>query len=215
MSPSPNAAAKRASFKMFVKRQVRTIHWMSGAVCLVGMILFASTGITLNHAGILSAKPKVIDGEVLLPEEMTLQLQETVEDGTSLPLPKDVARHLKSETGFDLVGRSGEWTEYDINISLARPGGDAWVSIDRETGDVLFEKTNRGVIAYLNDLHKGRNTGLAWTLFLDLFAIGVIVFSATGLWLLQMQSARRNSTWPLTAAGFALPVILLLIFVHG
>lgn len=215
MSPSPNAAAKRASFKMFVKRQVRTIHWMSGAVCLVGMILFASTGITLNHAGILSAKPKVIDGEVLLPEEMTLQLQETVEDGTSLPLPKDVARHLKSETGFDLVGRSGEWTEYDINISLARPGGDAWVSIDRETGDVLFEKTNRGLIAYLNDLHKGRNTGLAWTLFLDLFAIGVIVFSATGLWLLQMQSARRNSTWPLTAAGFALPVILLLIFVHA
>lgn len=215
MSPSPNAAAKRASFKMFVKRQVRTIHWMSGAVCLVGMILFASTGITLNHAGILSAKPKVIDGEVLLPEEMALQLQEAVEDGTSLPLPKDIARHLKSETGFDLVGRSGEWTEYDINISLARPGGDAWVSIDRETGDVLFERTNRGVIAYLNDLHKGRNTGLAWTLFLDLFAIGVIVFSATGLWLLQMQSARRNSTWPLTAAGFALPVILLLIFVHG
>ena len=64
MSLSQTASAKRASFKMFVKRQVRTIHWMSGAVCLVGMILFASTGITLNHAGILSAKPKVVEGEI-------------------------------------------------------------------------------------------------------------------------------------------------------
>ncbi|MBU2328652.1 MAG: PepSY-associated TM helix domain-containing protein, partial [Alphaproteobacteria bacterium] len=35
----------------FWVRQFHTWHWMSSAICLVGMILFAVTGITLNHAG--------------------------------------------------------------------------------------------------------------------------------------------------------------------
>ena len=46
MSLSQTAPAKRASLKMFIKRQVRTVHWMSGALCLVGMMLFAAPGIT-------------------------------------------------------------------------------------------------------------------------------------------------------------------------
>src|SRR5690349_11172766 len=34
-------------------------HWISSAVCLVGMVLFAITGFTLNHAGSIEAKPQV------------------------------------------------------------------------------------------------------------------------------------------------------------
>ena len=47
----------------FIKRQIRTVHWMSGAVCLIGMLLFAATGITLNHAGSLTAKPVTFSHE--------------------------------------------------------------------------------------------------------------------------------------------------------
>jgi len=31
-------------------RQTVRWHWISAAICLVGMILFAITGVTLNHA---------------------------------------------------------------------------------------------------------------------------------------------------------------------
>ena len=33
-------------------------HWISSAVCLVGMLLFAVTGITLNHAAQIDAEPR-------------------------------------------------------------------------------------------------------------------------------------------------------------
>ena len=31
-------------------------HWVSSAICLVGMILFSITGFTLNHAGQIEAR---------------------------------------------------------------------------------------------------------------------------------------------------------------
>ena len=37
--------------RAFWLRQMRQWHWISAAICLIGMLLFAVTGITLNHAG--------------------------------------------------------------------------------------------------------------------------------------------------------------------
>jgi hypothetical protein len=34
-------------------------HWVSAALCLIGMVLFSVTGFTLNHAGSIEAKPEV------------------------------------------------------------------------------------------------------------------------------------------------------------
>ena len=36
--------------RAFWLRQMRQWHWISAAICLIGMLLFAVTGITLNHA---------------------------------------------------------------------------------------------------------------------------------------------------------------------
>jgi hypothetical protein len=33
-------------------------HWINSAVCLIGMLLFAVTGLTLNHAAKIEAKPR-------------------------------------------------------------------------------------------------------------------------------------------------------------
>lgn len=200
--------------KMFIKRQVRTIHWMSGAICLIGMVLFAATGITLNHAADISSKPKITERESVLSEDLLPSLASGPSTGTTPELPRNIAAFLRSETGADVSGRVAEWTSVDVYISMPKPGGDAWLSIDRDTGDILYETTSRGAVSYLNDLHKGRNTGSAWSWFLDIFAVATILFCLSGLWLLQMHSARRASTWPLTIAGLAIPVILLLFFTH-
>src|SRR3546814_1996679 len=71
-------------------------------------------------------------------------------------------------------------TAYDMRIS-------DWSS-DVCSSDL---RTDRGWIAYLNDLHKGRHTGAAWSWFLDLFAVACLVFSLTGLVLLQMHAGQR------------------------
>src|SRR5690606_6670340 len=41
-------------------KQVRQWHWISSAICLVGMLGFAVTGITLNHAGAIESAPVTV-----------------------------------------------------------------------------------------------------------------------------------------------------------
>ena len=72
------------------------------------------------------------------------------------------------------------------NTRGSRPGGDAFLTIDRAEGHVQYERTDRGWISYLNDLHKGRNTGAAWIWFIDIFAAACVVFSISGLCLLYL-----------------------------
>jgi hypothetical protein len=99
-------------------------------------------------------------------------------------------------------------------LALPRPGGDGWVSIERATGEISYELTDRGWISYLNDLHKGRNAGRTWYWFIDVFAFACLIFAITGLFLLQLHSARRPATWPLVGVGLAIPVIIAIFFVH-
>lgn len=185
---------------------------MSSGICLVGMILFAVTGITLNHAGQIEAKASTTSREATLPPALLKDLQMPA-DGRQ-PLPVSVRSWLQSELNIVAPDRGVEWSAREVYVGLPRPGGDAWVSIERATGATTYESTSRGWIAYLNDLHKGRNTGASWSWFIDIFAGAALVFCATGLLLLQLHATRRPATWPIVGLGFVLPVLLLVLFVH-
>ena len=190
---------------------LRQWHWISSALCLVGMLLFAVTGITLNHAAQIEAKPVVVERQAELPEALQTDLQaQTPESG----LPESLRQWIESELNLDLSGRDAEWSDGELYIPLPRPGGDAWLSLDLASGELVYESTDRGWISYLNDLHKGRNTGAAWSWFIDIFAAACVVFSLTGLLLLQRHAAGRPTTWPLVGAGLVIPVLLALLFIH-
>lgn len=194
-------------------RQLRQWHWISGAMSLVSMLLFAITGITLNHSSAIEAKPEVTTQEATLDNAMVAALANEPRTGRT-PIPSALAAAVVAAIGIDVAGREVEWSETDAYIPLPRPGGDAWVSVERETGAVTYEKTDRGWVSYLNDLHKGRHTGPAWSLFIDVFAIACVVFCITGLLLLQMYAKGRSMTWPLVGFGIALPVLLALFLIH-
>ena len=181
--------ASRKKRRSWWLKQLHQWHWISSAICLVGTLLFAVTGITLNHAGLIESRPVVTTREAAAPDAVQAALRAGPKTGKAI-LPREVY------------------------VSLPRPGGDSWLTVDRADGAVLYERTDRGWISFLNDLHKGRNTGVAWTLFIDVFAAACLVFCLTGLWLLQLHSHNRPSTWPLVGFGLAVPVFLLVIFVH-
>ncbi|GAD50221.1 hypothetical protein NT2_08_00080 [Caenibius tardaugens NBRC 16725] len=184
---------------------------MSSAICLVGMLLFAITGITLNHAASIESSAVVTNEERVLPAA----LLPTLEKGAGeAPVPAAVAQWLEGELDISMKGRKPEWNDDDLYVALPRPGGDAWVSVDRASGDVTFEDTDRGWIAYFNDLHKGRDTGTAWSWFLDIFAVACIIFSLTGFLLLQLHAKKRRSTWPIVGAGVIIPMFLLIFLMH-
>ncbi|TPE60179.1 hypothetical protein FJQ54_12285 [Sandaracinobacter neustonicus] len=210
--PPQTAKAKRA----FWLKQLHTWHWISSAVSLVGLLLFTITGITLNHAGQIEGKPVTAEREAQLPDALLPLLAPKPGESTEKedrPLPPQLENWLRTELSVKSRG-TAEWSADEVYLSLPRPGGDGWVSIDRETGEVLTESSSRGAISYLNDLHKGRNTGPAWSWFIDIFAVASLVFALTGLVLLWLHSHRRPSTWPLVGLGLLIPLLLAMFFIH-
>jgi uncharacterized protein len=187
-------------------------HWISSAVCLVAMLGFAITGITLNHAAQVSAEPVVSTKKAQLPAPLLAALKNAPSD--KAPLPDAVAAWLQANVAARVGTSAGDWSDDEVYVALPRPGGDAWLSIDRGTGAVEYEVTDRGWISYFNDLHKGRNTGAAWPWFIDAFAVACVVFAGTGLFLLQLHSRHRPGTWPMVTLGLVIPVVLALLFIH-
>jgi hypothetical protein len=189
-----DVAKRKRKWRSWWLKQLHSWHWISAALSLVGMLLFAITGITLNHAATIGAKPVVVEKSGMLPAPLLHML--TAPHGPDTPLPAPVAKGVIAAVGIDPAGKSVEWSDTDAYVALPRPGGDAWVSIERSTGRITAETTDRGWISYLNDLHKGRNAGAAWAWFIDIFAGACILFTLTGLLLLQLHSRHRPSTWP-------------------
>jgi hypothetical protein len=212
MSDTGKVPAMALSRAAFWKAQLRTWHWISSAICLAGLLLFAVTGFTLNHAASIEAKPVTVTRETTLTSALMAKLS-TAKDG--VPLPNDLAAPLEKESGVGIAGRSVEMRDGELYIDLPGPGVDSYLSIDLATRVASYEHTSRGVLAVLNDLHKGRNAGAAWGWFIDVIAFACIIFSLTGLGLLWVHSRGRAWTWPLTTVGFVIPVILFLIFVHS
>ena len=208
--------AKEQKSRAFWLKHLHQWHWVSAAACLIGMMLFSITGFTLNHANWVGAKATVTSHVAALPETLKQQLQSLAaeKDGDKGPLPAEAVAWLNDELSIQASDREAEWATDEIYVSLPRPGGDAWTTLDLTTGEVTHEVTDRGWVSYFNDLHKGRNTGPAWSLFIDVFAFAALVFASTGLLLLKMHSNHRPSTWPMVGLGLVLPLLIAILFVH-
>nr|WP_047170305.1 PepSY-associated TM helix domain-containing protein [Novosphingobium sp. Rr 2-17] len=210
---SKKAKKKAKAKRAFWLKQLHTWHWVSAAISLAGMLLFALTGITLNHAASIGAEPVVTQSAGKLPGAL-LPLLNAPADSTR-PLPDQVAKAVAAIVPLDPSGHAADWSSADeVYVAMPGPGKDAWVQIDRATGAITAETTDRGWISYLNDLHKGRNTGGAWSWFIDLFAGACVIFTLTGLFLLQLHARHRPMTWPMVAASVAIPLLLALFFIH-
>jgi len=212
--PSVRPRAKiRPSPRAFWLKQLHTWHWVSSAISLVGLLLFAITGFTLNHAGSIEAKPRVESPAAQLPPPLARLVRPDDAPDARKPLPAPLAAWVADRFGV-AAGGDAEWSASDVYLALPRPGGDGWVSVDRASGAVTAEFTDRGWVSYLNDLHKGRNAGVAWFWFIDVFAGACLVFALTGLVLLQLHARRRPSTWPLVAAGLLIPAAIAAFLIH-
>jgi hypothetical protein len=101
--------------------------------------------------------------------------------------------------------------EYECNVTFKGPGYDADALIDRESGRYQLTETTRGVVAVLNDLHKGRDTGPAWSLVIDISAILLTLIALTGLILIFYLKLRRRPGLVIAVLGtLALAALALL-----
>lgn len=212
---SPTPANRRRAYWL---KTLHEWHWVSSALCLVGMVLFSVTGFTLNHAGQIEARPAVTTRQAtvdaVLLQRLHAHVAATKARKGKAALPAELQTWVQKQFQVDTAGHEAEWSDDEVYLSLPRPGGDAWLRVGLTDGAAEYERTDRGWLAYFNDLHKGRNTGAAWSWFIDIFAAAALVFSITGLFILKMHAGNRPFTWPMVGMGLAIPMLLALIFIH-
>lgn len=208
------AAAHPAARRADWLRILTQWHWISSAVSLVGILFFAVTGITLNHADLFErTSAEVSVREAVLPAALRAELAPPTEGATD-ELPASLRAWLRDNWQLALYPKGIEWNADEIFVDLKRPGVDAALSIDRHSGAIRYETADRGWVAYLNELHRGRNAGPVWHAFITLFGVACVVFSLSGLLILQLHARARWTVWPLCGLGLVLPAVLMLLFVH-
>ncbi|MET0291096.1 MAG: PepSY-associated TM helix domain-containing protein [Steroidobacteraceae bacterium] len=192
-------------------------HWISSAIALLGLLFFALTGFTLNHAELFEAPKQQYDvRRADVPAELVTALRADIEEyGEGEAEPTEPLRKWIRDTwSLETRDRIADWKADEILMPLERPGGDAWLKVDLARAVAEYHVSNSGWIAYFNDLHKGRHTGTVWAWFIDLVVVACVIFSITGFVILKMHAVKRRMTWPLVGFGILLPVLLAALFIH-
>ena len=178
------------------RRLPHWVRWLHVYVSMFGCcstLLFAVTGLTLNHADWFEdGEPSVRVAAGELPRTDLVGDVDRLQVAESLR----AAHHLRGTvTTFSL-------DDEQCLIVWKGPGYSADVTVARDTGAYRLEESRRSWLAVLDDLHKGRDCGPVWAIAIDVAAIVLAALSATGLWLLLYLKKRRR-TGLLVALGGA------------
>ena len=162
------------------RKLVWWVRWLHTYVSLAGfgaLIFFSLTGITLNHAEWFEGVESTTERAGTAPTHL---LAETAGPAAGIALMGWLrnTEHLNGHPGEPLTD------EFEMSISFEGAGYIADVVIDRESGEYSVLETRRGLVAVMNDLHKGRHTSFAWDLLIDVSALILTLSGATGIWLL-------------------------------
>jgi len=185
----------------------RWLHIYLSMISFTILLFFAVTGLTLNHAEWFTAghssdrhcKGHLEPIWVKPPDSAVAKLE--------------IVEFLRKKHG--IKGSLGDFIIDDAQctISFKGPGYLADIFLDRATGDYDLNESRLGLVAILNDLHKGRDSGKSWSFLIDASA-GVMAFiSLSGLLLLFFFRRRRGAGLVVAFGGTLLCYLIYLWFV--
>ncbi|WP_407673628.1 PepSY-associated TM helix domain-containing protein [Paludisphaera rhizosphaerae] len=182
---------------------MRWLHTYLSMFGLVAVLFFSVTGITLNH-------PHWFYDGVATTVESEGRVDPNLLEGDVNKL--EVVEHLRREHGLHGTLASFTTEEDECVVTFKGPGYSADALIRRPHGSYRITEQRHGLVALINDLHKGRDTGPIWSAVVDVSAVLMAVASATGLLLLFYIKRRR--TMGLLAALVG-AVVLAVVFFLG
>ena len=187
-----------------VQSWARRLHVYISMALLFVVLFFSVTGITLNRPELFeSSQPNV--------QRSTLKADQTAfetflfEEANLSGVPSGLDIYAEIEDGELLLG--------EVSMDFKGPGYNASVFVDVTSEIVEVETTNYGVIALLNDLHKGRNSGEVWKWFIDITALLMIFFVLTGVCLLLPKKKTLNTSIKWTVFGSAISLVIYFVAV--
>ena len=159
------------------------------------LLFFAVTGLTLNHAEWFDShvRPAMFHG-TLNKTWVNAPNQDGVAKENLINYFRQTHRTKGALSDLHVDGDQCE-------IVFKGPGYEADATIDRATGNYDLTISPFSLVALLNDLHKGRDTGKIWSTVIDFSAVLMTLVSLTGLTLIFFLNKRRLSGLMLVAFG--------------
>jgi hypothetical protein len=184
----------------------RWLHIYLSMVSFGILLFFALTGLTLNHPDWFSGKPHIIHAK----GQMDARWFRADAAQTS---KLDVVEFLRRKHGIKGAVSDYRVDDQQCEISFAGPGYTADAFVDPATGKYDLTETRMGIVAVMNDLHKGRDSGKGWSVVIDVAAVLMTIVSVTGITLIFFLPKRRFSGLVIATAGVAVALVAYLIWV--
>ncbi|WP_299688948.1 PepSY-associated TM helix domain-containing protein [uncultured Vibrio sp.] len=201
-----------------VQSWARRLHIYISMALLFVVLFFSVTGITLNRPELFeSGQPKIQHLMLTLPSHVFM-IQDgrlTADEAAFEMFLFDEANLSGVPSGLDIYAEieEGELLIGEVSMDFKGPGYNASVFVDVTSETVEVETTHYGIIALLNDLHKGRNSGDVWKWFLDVTALLMIFFVLTGVCLLLPKKKTLNTSSQWTVIGSVISLTIYFVAV--
>ena len=199
--PDVNTAVAARRRNADINRWSRWAHVYLSMIAFVVILFFGVTGLTLNH-------PSWTMGGSPTTSTYTGTLPGSYKANGSLDLL------AVSEFVRNTYSVSGHVADYNVSgndgtINYAGPGYTASLKFTIDSGAFTLNVTEDGLVAVMNDLHKGRDSDKSWKWVIDVSAVFLVLVSLSGLLIQLFQRKRRTRALIVAAAGLLVTVVLI------
>jgi hypothetical protein len=205
---------RRNRYSSLIAKWTRWLHIYVSMISLTIVLFFGITGITLNHPSWLGGNEESVrECSGKLNPDWVRGINSTAAIDSTTVAKLEIVEHFR---GIDRVrGAVGEFTidRDQIVVTFRAPAYSADVFVDRESGEYQLVETSLGTIAWLNDLHKGRDSGVGWSWLIDASAILMTLVSLTGLLLIFYVKRHRNAGLVSALVGAVVVMLVYILFV--
>ena len=192
---SGNAKKPKAAWKKGTAIFSRWLHVYLSMLSFLIVLFFAVTGITLNHAEWFDGKQAEKKLTGIVPVNWVRM------NDTSQIKKLEIVELLRKKYG--VKGYVSDFLIQDdqCSVSFKAPGYSADAFIKRKDGTLRLTELRLGLIAVMNDLHKGRDSGKGWSWLIDVSAGFLTLVSLSGLVMLFFLKKKRLSGLSLFIIG--------------
>lgn len=175
----------------------RVLHRDLGYLFFGATVIYAVSGIAINHRGDWNPSYRIVRQESALPPigaKPSLTVEEATNPLAQAGVTATYQNHYSPEPG---------------QVRVFFEGGN--LTTDPEAGTLVIEVIHRRPLLHtFNALHY--NPGRWWTWFTDIFSGALLVVAVTGLFLLRGRHGITRRGAVLVGVGLAIPAILVLLY---
>jgi hypothetical protein len=208
LTSKKKVATKASNPKKEVAKLSRWLHIYLSMVSFAIVLFFSVTGLTLNHPTWFGG-----DKQVEIKHKGVLNVKWVNNPDTTKIAKLEIVEFLRKT--YNVKGYVSEIRidDSEVSVSLKGPAYSADAFIDRETGKYELSEIKMGIVAIMNDLHKGRDSGSGWSWIIDISAVFLILVSLSGLILLCFIKKRRVAGFITGIVGLIICYLIYVIFV--